>query len=164
MDHVFIIFPRSRNTKRILYNTKYGLKELNKICGLNTHLDSLSNLQHLYQILWRFYQGMRGFQGMHNTLLYGRRSPVRFSATVRVSTQDQWVQPLAQFHQGVSGWELRPGAHSFWRCSISYISQLIPCTKFQRLPKNWECCQNQESPWVNPIHRKGQQGHLLCFT
>lgn len=94
MDHVFIIFSKSPNTKKTPHNTKYGLKELYQVYGLNTHLDSLPNLQHLHQTHWRFYQRMRSCQGMPNTVLCRRRALVRFSATVPVSTKHQWVQPL----------------------------------------------------------------------
>lgn len=40
----------------------------------------------------------------------------------------------------------------------------FPALSYYWLPKNVECCQNQESLRVNLIHIKGQQWNLLCFT
>lgn len=159
MDHIFIIFPRSPNTRRILYNAKYGLKELNKICGLNIHLDSFPKFQHLHKTHWRCYQRRRGCWGMPNTLLQRWRALVRFSARVlfpqRISGCSPWHSPSKVCQDGA-----RPGTHSFQFLHL----KLIPCTKYSWLPKTWERCQNHESSRANPTHRKGQQGHRLSFT
>lgn len=153
MDHIFIIFPRSPNTKRALYNAKYGLKALNKICGLNVHLESFPNLQHLHKTHWRCYQRMRGCSGMKVSSEPHCHSPGFHKGSVAAAS---CTAPLRCVRMGTQArYTFLPFLTSDrWTLALN-------TTDFQ---KNWECCQNQGSLWVNPIHWRGQQGHLLCFT